>query len=243
MRYVLVFALLGTMMAACGGKSESKPDAVSGDTAQTERPPVPDAGITTDPGTTADKGTTTDPGTTTDHGTTTDTGTQTDPGTTTDTGTTTDPGTGTDTGTTGGTCADLVACVNKNQCTTQQCFQNCAKDFDQATIQQFNDLAMCAQQNCQQLQGNAAKALCLYETCRDQNEPCVHTGTAGCMQTMMCMQQCGQNAVCQQGCVDKASYDATVTLLKLVACMEKNCPQPTQQCLMASCGTELAACQ
>ncbi|MBM4396696.1 MAG: hypothetical protein FJ087_13530 [Deltaproteobacteria bacterium] len=244
MKKLLVSLVLGAALAlaACEG-SKDDGDALAGQDAVTTDEPAagdvkkdtakePGPGVETggeDPGTqqeTAD-----DPGTQPETGK--------DPGTQPETGE--DPGTNPDEGTPpAGGCPGIMACANEKQCQTQACLQECLDAADAPAQADFAALIQCAQKNCMALKGSA-QVQCIYDTCRETNEKCVTVGTDNCQNSIMCLQKCGQSAACQQGCVDKATYDAMLGVLALMVCIEANCPT-TGDCAQTKCNTELQAC-
>ena len=109
-------------------------------------------------------------------------------------------------------------------------------------------LGACKDSQCAGLK-MAATALCVYQKCKTENQPCAKTGTMGCQDMLKCAQACPQGGgACYLDCTDKGSYDGKVVALTVLACIEKNCPDAKtqadlQQCLFTSCPTEAFACK
>jgi hypothetical protein len=146
---------------------------------------------------------------------------------------------------TGGTCVDIVACMNEKQCKDAACQQQCLAVGDATAQAQILALAQCQQGSCAGISDQVALALCVYETCRTQNEPCVKTGTQNCMAMMQCFSGCGQtNTTCLLGCQAQASYDGFIAYIKLAKCVQgSGCGSSDTACITGKCSTELTACQ
>lgn len=156
-----------------------------------------------------------------------------------------DPGSGTDISWGTGTCIDIMDCINENMCETQVCVQQCVASGSPEAQQQFAALGQCVVQQCGQFGQNepGQAAYCVYTQCEAQNKPCTKTGDLGCMGVLTCVQNCGQNQACAQDCVTQGTYDAQVKLLAILACIEKNCPNVDQMCIMQKCMQQVMACQ
>ncbi|MBM4386337.1 MAG: hypothetical protein FJ088_01280 [Deltaproteobacteria bacterium] len=152
---------------------------------------------------------------------------------------------------TGKSCAEIAGCIEQNQCQDQQCLVNCYNQGSPEAQTQFNEFSQCLANKCGAFtqEQPTQYTLCLYENCKDPYEACLGTIPSGdkkCMDVLNCMNGCGNppQETCVQGCLSSGTYDAQLKLLKIGACIEKNCSNSSniQQCAQQKCMSEVLAC-
>jgi hypothetical protein len=153
----------------------------------------------------------------------------------------------------GGTCKDIVQCLEDNQCSTSECMNNCIAKGDQNAQDVFNTMGDCVATNCASYQDlPVSQTACIYEKCKSQYEGCngpVPAGNKSCYNVLNCLSGCGSSdQACMQQCMSNGTFDAQLKFLKLTACVEQKCAGITdtaqlQQCLTSKCSTEVSACK
>jgi len=129
-------------------------------------------------------------------------------------------------------CQEILACAVR--CGDDaNCSADCRAAGDEQGQRDWTMLLACATaENCE-LDDNA----CLSARCAEQAEPCgveIVEGAGGCPATMQCLQQCGQNQQCADGCMNAASDDAKIHLANSMACVQLTCDSD-QACAQDRC--------
>ncbi|MCB9506628.1 MAG: hypothetical protein H6697_03045 [Myxococcales bacterium] len=96
-----------------------------------------------------------------------------------------------------GDCADILTCVNTNQCQDQACLNTCLQTGTAEAQTQFTNVLACLQENCADATTNAEFAACQQEYCQNelnicsgQEGPPEPTGTDTCEEVVSCMTTC-----------------------------------------------------
>ena len=158
------------------------------------------------------------------------------------------------TGEAGGTCFDILSCGQT--CGDQNCILDCIASGSPQAQQEFTALNNCLATNCPNATTEAEAQQCVAEFCAAEAQQCIGGagpgGTGGgqtgtdCQGTLICMQGCGENEACLEGCVAGGTPDAQEQLAALAQCGDTFCSEATEaeveECLTTNCGAEINAC-
>lgn len=72
---------------------------------------------------------------------------------------------------------------------------------------------------------------------------CLPTGQASCFDVAECTQGCAEgDAECGVGCLEEGDATAQELFLALLACIQENCPTPTEECVESQCWDQALDC-
>ena len=161
-------------------------------------------------------------------------------------GTMTMPPVGGGTPTGGGSCVDIVNCVQNQMCADQACLEGCVATGSQSAQATFVSFATCLQRasmTCGQDQN------CIAMTCQSEILACQNGGgtvtpppqsNLSCAEVVFCASQCN-DAACQEGCINAVSAADAPVLSAYVMCLQANMCQ-TEECVETNCGAQGDAC-
>ena len=139
----------------------------------------------------------------------------------------------------GSSCFDILQC-GQTCGADENCILACVGEGSPQAQQEFLALNECLATNCPNITTEAEAQQCLTQFCAAQAQQCLsggggpggggagggagggQTGT-DCQGTLLCMQGCGQNEACIEGCVSGGTPEAQSQLLALAQCTETEC--------------------
>jgi hypothetical protein len=158
------------------------------------------------------------------------------------------PPMGGDTPVGGGSCVDIVNCIQNEMCADQACFEGCVvtgSPSAQATFATFASCLQGASMTCGQDQN------CIAMTCQSEILACQSGGGTvtpppqrdlSCPEVMFCASQCAPtDAACQQRCISAVSAEGAPALNSYLMCLQTNMCQ-TEECVQTNCSAQYDAC-
>ena len=158
------------------------------------------------------------------------------------------------------TCAEMVQCLNGCR-GDQECSNNCFLGATEDTYDnEYQPIIDCLVANCpggdlegcdqQTLLSEGGLCATVWEACVPTGgglpDPCTGADCLDCQGMYTCLNGCGANAECQQGCLGQGDAAAQQLLLALDQCMVGACPDGNQTCLaqaaQGACAAQYGAC-
>jgi hypothetical protein len=142
--------------------------------------------------------------------------------------------------TVGGSCSDVIACVNA--CSDEPCKQACL-----AAGSALGQSEFMAYSDCLGTYG-CSDGYCVADNCAAQAAACWYDGTGfdSCYDVLLCQNGCSGATACINGCTEAGSAAAQSQLVAVNACVNAACPQGDPTCaesaVSGACATHWDAC-
>jgi hypothetical protein len=149
------------------------------------------------------------------------------------------------------TCSQAVRCAQDKGCYQPLCVGTCLAGTDLEAKQQAQAILQCEADRCTGIGMGmeSTLALCVYDECRKEMEPCTTSGTESCQATLVCLETSLYSGGSSLDCLDSATYEARLHALAVTACVENECPYAIASgtdalaaCLGNQCGSEFSNC-